>query len=144
MMRSRKTSWLFLSRIHSGGSAFSIVAAAVECRANFPGTFYRLLLSVELSSASFTRMKWTLLFHLQCVFNIAFSYLIYLKIDFVTRKPYLWMSRFLRRVAVTSLRVFWFLTPILSAFCTIPNHTAGISNLLSGMLWTKLKPKFPI
>ena len=31
------------------------------------------------------------------------------------------------------MRVFWFLTPILSAFCTIPNHTASISNLLSCM-----------
>ena len=31
------------------------------------------------------------------------------------------------------LHVFWFLTPILSAFCTISNHTAGIPNLLSGM-----------
>ena len=105
-MRSRKTSWLFLSRIHSGGSAFSIVAAAVECRANFPGTFYRLLLSVELSSASFTRMKWTLLFHLQCVFKIAFSYLIYLKIDFVTRK-HTWRCPFCYLTIYTITRGLW-------------------------------------
>ena len=31
------------------------------------------------------------------------------------------------------LRVFWFLKPILSAFYIVPNHTTGVSNLLSGM-----------
>ena len=38
--------------------------------------------------------------------------------------------------------MFRFLTTILFAFCIIPNHTAGISNLLSGMFLAEMNKCF--
>ena len=58
----------------------------------------------------------------------------YQKCHSVTIGAYMWISRFLKRVTVTSSPVFWFLKAILSAFCIVPNHTTGVSNLLSGMV----------